>query len=319
MNRASQARARSGLFAVLCAASIAAPSAALAEPCGTVVAAGATVTLTANVGPCDGTFGDYAITVEDGGTLDLNGKTVTCQDLDMNSEIPSAGIVLHGSHDHVINGTVDGCAVGVLFSGDGYHTVETVTATNGHVPGGHGFAVEFTSPKNRVTYCTATNNAGDGFNIGSDRNSVTSSSSNGNGAAGFNVIGNKNRLLFVTAGSNATSGVDLGGIKNKLTCNAASNGDGVVVNGEGCGVRDSTIANNADDGLVIAASAKALDNTVSYNAYGIRVQASAAKVKIARNDSSLNSVRDMTDEVAGCGDHRWTENTFATSNDACIH
>jgi len=320
MSHTNQPRPAAGLFALLCAVSIAAPSISLAEPCGTVVTAGSTLTLSSDVGPCDGTLADSAIEVQDGGTLDLNGKTVTCQDINTDTQYP-VGIRLLGSKDHVSNGTVDGCMIGVVLSGDGRHAVESVTATNSH---DDGFVIETAlgNTKNRLTSCTASDNAVDGFSIGSDKNSLTSTSATGNGAAGYDVIGAKNKFFEAVASGNSGAGFGLTGTGNKLTGgSASSNGDGVACNGEGCTIKEMTIASNTGDGIGIGASAasvKVLENTVSNNAYGIRVQSSAVKVKVIRNNSSLNSTRDMTDELAGCGDHKWVDNTFATSNDACI-
>jgi hypothetical protein len=89
--------------------------------CGASLAPGTTTTLTADLGPCDGT--PAAIVVESA-TLDLGGHTVSCADTDGDGELPD-GIVLLGKKAEVRNSTVVGCYDGVVLAGAGKHRVET--------------------------------------------------------------------------------------------------------------------------------------------------------------------------------------------------
>jgi hypothetical protein len=86
-----------------------------------VVQKGQKVTLTADVGPCDGDSGSDAAIFLDGGTLDLAGHTVTCSDVDTNGDT-SQGIALFGKKSKVMNGTVVGCQNGIFLAGDEKHS-----------------------------------------------------------------------------------------------------------------------------------------------------------------------------------------------------
>jgi len=314
MNHTTLASAVLGLFPVLFGASLATPSASYAEPCGTVVAAGTTLALTSDVGPCDGIPSDHAITVEEGGTLDLNGKTVSCQDLNMDNYV-SSGIALTSGNGNLSNGTVEGCAIGVGLSGNGHHVVNNVTVENS----GDGFVMA--GSRNKLTSCVATGNSGDGFVAYGYATSFSSTSSTGNGGDGYRVTipfvvgAGTTKFLDTVASGNGGAGFYLYG-KIKLNGgSAASNHDGVIAYDD-VSIGRMTIASNTNYGIDISWG-KVRDNIVSGNAYGIRLEASTAKAKVVGNNSSLNSTFDM-DEELGCGDHKWIDNTFATSNDPCI-
>jgi hypothetical protein len=232
--------------AALVVAILIAPVVAAAQvSCGTIVGKGETVTLTADVGPCDGDSGSTAALQVRGGTLDLGGRTVRCGDLNVDGEVPQ-GIVLSDKKSKVMNGSVVGCANGIAIGGNGKHLVERVTSQNSLddgfdiiqgpnknklidvtaiANGSDGIKVD--SDKNKITNAVTTGNAEDGIDLTStaDKNKITNARSENNGDDGIEVGGNKNKVKLSTAIANGEDGVDFGGVKNKVTGGSAqSNG-----------------------------------------------------------------------------------------------
>jgi hypothetical protein len=227
----------SGVFPFVAAAQVS---------CGDTIGKGQTVTLTADLGPCDGSFTDTAALIVDGGTLDLGGHTVTCADGDLDGAVPQ-GLVLVGKKSKVMNGTVVGCTNGVSLAGDGKHRLESVTAqasvqdgidlleTAGKCKlldvqaldsGDDGFEID--SDKNKLTDAVATNNGEDGIDVTGtgDKNKLTNCRGDGNGDDGIEVGGQKNKVKDGTANDNTEDGVDLTGIKNKVTGGSAQGNGG---------------------------------------------------------------------------------------------
>src|SRR5262245_490968 len=124
--------------------------------CGDTVAAGSKVTLTQDIGPCDGM--DTAITV-DSATLDLGGHTLTCAEINGDGDVPW-GIVLSGKKAQVRNGTVVGCYAGVYVDDTGKHRVEGLTVTQSQYDG---IYVASDSSKNRIAGNTVVQNGDDGM------------------------------------------------------------------------------------------------------------------------------------------------------------
>jgi hypothetical protein len=108
-----------GLLALSLA--LTAGTAAAQVACGDTVGPGATATLTADVGPCDGM--NTAIIV-DSATLDLGGHTVSCADGNADADVPY-GVVLIGKKAAVRNGTFGLLARRVVAAGSGKHTSRT--------------------------------------------------------------------------------------------------------------------------------------------------------------------------------------------------
>ena len=209
--------------------------------CGGTVGAKQKVTLTANVGPCDGV--DAAIVV-DSGSLDLAGFAVSCSDLDGDGILPQ-GIVLTGRKSKVMGGTVIGCANGVGLAGQGKHVVQGMTVQNS---GDDGVDVLAQAEKNRIVGTTSSNNGDDGFYLRSSKNKVADNVSTGNGADGFDLptSAGKNKLMRNRADGNEDSGIEVSGSKNKLLLSSTGqNGvDGIHVGGSGNTVRGGTSMGN---------------------------------------------------------------------------
>jgi len=196
--------------------------------CGTTVGPKQKVTLSGNVGPCDGV--DAAIVV-DSGSLDLAGFGVSCSDLDGDGDVPQ-GIVLTGKKSKVMGGSVTGCSNGVGLAGQGKHTVLGMTVQSS---GDDGIDVLAQAEKNRIMGNTSSGNSDDGFYLRSSKNKVADNVSTGNGADGFDLptSAGKNKLTRNRADGNEDSGIEVSGSKNKLVLSSASQngGDGIYVGG----------------------------------------------------------------------------------------
>jgi len=231
------------LVAAVLAVVLMGPSAAFAQvACGTVVGKGEKLTLTADLGPCDGV--DAGIVVA-GGSVDLGGRTVSCADLDGDGDLP-LGVVLTDKKSKLRNGTVIGCSDGVGLGGDGKHVVTGVTVRDS---GQDGFDNLPSTGKCKLIDVTAIGNADDGMQLRGDKNKVVRGVSTDNGDDGIEiwesgeknklidfraernqdegilVLGSKNKITKPTANQNATVGIDLNGTANKVSGGSAqSNG-----------------------------------------------------------------------------------------------
>jgi hypothetical protein len=245
-----------------------APALASAQvTCGDTIGKGQTVTLTADIGPCDTspTIPDpglgFALTVE-GGTLDLAGHTLACADTDGDGRIPY-GIRLDGEKATVRNGTVIGCeeglAVGILDGGqDTEHRAVHVTVQNSRYVG-----VGVRSNKNTLIDVRSTNSFGRlgyGFWILGDESKLVGLTATGNDAFGIRISGKKNTVIGATATGNARDGfwVDDESKKNNLTaCQGSGNGDsGIRIEGLKNKVDDSIANDNAAYGFVLEAGSQ---------------------------------------------------------------
>jgi len=215
----------------------AAPAARAQVACGDTITKGQPVTLTADVGPCDGV--ENAIIV-DSGVLDLGGRTVSCADTNTDGEV-SYGIYLRGKKAQVRNGTVTGCLDNVWIGGDGKHTIEGITAT---AATRYGFYVSSTSPKNRLASNTATANADDGIQVRGTKTKIESNVASGNGEDGIDLTqATKNKIISNTTANNVDDGIEATGTKNKIIGNTSTtNGDNGIAVGSG---KSKVIGNTA--------------------------------------------------------------------------
>lgn len=211
--------------------------------CGDTVAKGQTVTLTADLGPCDGSSADSAVIID--GILDLGGHTVFCADNDTNGEVPD-GLYLRGAKSQARNGTVSGCDDNVYVGGPGKHTVEGITSTGAAEDG---FYVASTSAKNRLRGNTSTASVDDGFECRGTKNKIEDNVASNNGEDGIDLPeADKNKVVGNTATGNADDGIEAtNGTKNKILGNTSSgNGDyGIGVGGDKNKVVGNTASGNA--------------------------------------------------------------------------
>jgi len=230
-------RSLAGLLLVVALA----PAPTLAQlSCGSTIGKGQEVTLTANLGPCDGVG---AALVVDSATLDLGGFMVACADTNGDQDLPQ-GVVLLGKKAKVMNGRVAGCSNGVGLAGEGKHLVQGVTIT-GSADDGIDVA---RGDKNKILGNTTSNNASDGIYVRTDKNKVSDNVTTRNGEDGIDVpsTGDKNKLVRNRAEGNADSGIEVGGTKNKVTLSMATlnGGDGILLGGSKNKVRGGTASSN---------------------------------------------------------------------------
>ena len=253
---------------VLVAAFVVCPLASSATAqiaCGSLIRRGEKVTLTADVGPCDGV--DAAI-ILDGGSLDLAGHMVGCADLDGDGDL-SLGVVLLGRKATLRNGTVIGCSDGVGLGGDGKHRVSNVTArassSDGFdaIPGADKCrlvdvvavengddGIQLRSDGSRLVRALTTDNLDDGVELweSAEKNALVETRAERNADEGILVLGTRNKLAKPAATDNGTIGIDLTGIANKLSGgSAASNGAYDLANCDGNRVRKITFGTATPD------------------------------------------------------------------------
>jgi hypothetical protein len=212
------------------------PVAAIGQvTCGTTIGQGEKVTLTADVGPCDGNSSNTAALVVEGGRLDLGGHTVTCADTNLDGGVPQ-GIVVIGKKSRVMNGTIVGCMNCLAVGGVGRHRFSGLTVLNcvqdgvdvaegsknklsditASGCGSDGFHIR--SDKHKISNAVATGNVADGFDLTAeaDKNKLKQCQTNANGDTGIEIGGDRNKLKDITANTNGGNGVDFGGERNKL-------------------------------------------------------------------------------------------------------
>jgi parallel beta-helix repeat protein len=256
------AHIRLGTLALATGLVAAVPSGARAQvACGDVIAKGQTVTLTADLGPCDGV--ESAIHVE--GILDLGGHTVTCADTNGDGDVPY-GIDLRNARTQVRNGIVTGCYDGVWVGGSGRHTVEGVTAT---AAVRYGFYVASSSAKNRLSGNTARASGDDGFQTWGTSNAIARNVAENNGGDGIDVTRTtKNKVTDNTATNNAESGIEVTGTRNKVTGNTATANAafGIAVGDAKNKVIGNTATGNATADII--GEAPCTNNKFKKNAFG---------------------------------------------------
>jgi len=232
------------------------PGATAQLTCGTVVAPGQKITLTGDVGPCDG---GPAITVESA-TLDLGGFTVSCADTNEDGIVPD-GIVLTGVKARLRSGTVRGCEDGVFLSGSGKHIVQGVRVTGGVEDG---IDMRFDTGKNRIVANTIIGNGGDGIEVPSDRNKIQDNQLETNGGAGIDFTSGavngvpysaeKNKVVGNRCLANVDDGIDVGGNNNLIKLNniLGNRESGIDVHGDGNRVVHNSAVGHPEGDIVAA-------------------------------------------------------------------
>lgn len=228
--------------------------------CGTVVGRGEQLTLTADVGPCDND--DGAAIVIDGGRVDLGGHTVSCQDQDLDGDLPQ-GVVLLGKKSRLSNGTITGCSNGVGLAGVGKHRVENVTITGSSDDG-----IDIAQgSKNRILGCTTMLNGSDGIFVRTDKNKLIGNTASQNVQDGIDVLpgADKNKITDAIASNNGDDGIEIGGDKNKVTSPTANQNaeDGLDLLGDKNKVRGGTAQGNLRFDVVGCADNSVKDLTAS--------------------------------------------------------
>lgn len=195
-----------------------------------------------------------ALTIGAGGSLNMNGHTVSCDGT-------NDGIVLSVGGTKLSNGVISNClGAAVTLGGGGGHKLTNLVARSS----AQGFAGS--SGSNKLTNCSALSN-NDGVSLLGDGNKLTRISSNVNSSTGINITGNGNKLTEVNSGD-LLYGITIAGDGNKLlkSTSFGANQDGILVAGEG-----NKLTGNASDGngrgfIVIGGNNKLVKNTALRNA-----------------------------------------------------
>ena len=231
-----------------------------------------------------------ALTLMGGANLDMNGKTVDCNDTGYE------GIVIEGRNAKVRNGFIIGCRKGLVIKGDGYH---------------------------KIIQLIVENNDREGIEVVSAYNQVVNTESRNNGRRGFYIGGDDNNLVNCLAEDNGRHGILIdGGNDNKISNSAAfrSCRDGIEIDNKG---NDNSLINNfvADNGNSVTCEARGQDyNPCSYA--GIDITDGSEENIVINNrtngnigcDEKLNVIeRNLLDEnVDGDGNcdstNRWNNN-----------
>ena len=175
-----------------------APGARAQLACGGIVPKGQTVTLTADLGPCDGGSSDSA--VQDGFYVAstspknrLTGNTVVSNGDD--------GFECRGAKNKIEGNTANNNAE------DGIDLPDAL--------------------KNKVTGNTATGNLDDGFDVGGTKNKILGNTATANGQYGIVATDRKNKVIGNTATGNIVADI-VGECANKFKDNTFGTGSSCV-------------------------------------------------------------------------------------------
>lgn len=311
--------------------------------CGDTIDPGEEIVLAGDIGPCDSATGDPAVTIEGPAMFDMNGYELVCDDPD-DADRPR-GIVLEGKKVELLNGTVRGCAQGVLVAGEGKHEIRGVVARGnlGNVAtnDADGFHVE--SDGNKIVRNVSNDNeagpfVGDGFHVvsGSDKNKLIENAAADNSDA-FQIDGDKNTLARNIATNSEDWGFEIAGDGNKLVENhTARNYGGFEVDGVGNKLKQCVAIRNDDYGFrvtddgnriercvaldhaiaafVVSADGNQLKRNRALNGgVGIRLTGEAQGNAVKQNFVQLGQDLDLEDQNADCDDNTWRKNVFVTS------
>jgi hypothetical protein len=242
-----------------------------------------------------------------GGTLDLDGFTVTCDGT-------TVGIVLDGSGARLRDGAVTGCVLAIRVAGAGDHRVTNITASGSDqgvliesdgnslqlsrvLQGREDAAVQVEGSGNRLRFNALAGSNDQGFEINGDDNRVVRNwiggvaegvqlAGEGNSVLGNEIIGTTDRGIETREGAHVIVG-------NLISDGAA---DGIALFSDGNRVARNRILGHGDQGLFVGS----FGNTLT------------------RNRVLLNRV-DLTDATEACDDNLWQDNEFETSeSDDCV-
>ena len=200
----------------------------------------------------------------------------------------ASGIEIDGANVTARNLSADDNSTGVLIVGSisGTHTCACGLFPLCPPPASH----------NSIEKGEASNNGTRGVLVsGGSENTVERVEANNNGYAGICVfLGNRNRIANFTADSNGCYGVDV----SHLFCPEQQ-----------CIPPLPPAKHNSIE------KGEASNN----GAYGIDLARGSHRTRVTGNTTSANGTDDLFDVNSHCDHDQWKGNTFATSNQACIH
>jgi parallel beta-helix repeat protein len=310
--------------------------------CGAILGPGGTHVMTKDlVCPApSGKDAPGALNVRGGATLDLNGYTLTCSN-------PGQGIRVTGAT--LTNGTVRGCGTavvvgngivrrmtligaGVVMSGErsaGNNLIEGNIATGGNI----GFFVE-EADNNTFIDNQAIDNTFAGFYLGVSRGHVLRGNlARGNGI-GFRITTEASSLTGNRALGNVNAGFYIGkGIPLVQNMAKGNGGPGFQIEDFGgihVGINHNVAKANGGDGFSISVDECSScywvvmtgNSAIGNVGIGLHLLAgNAGRIafrQIRWNTATGNAGGDLADDT-DCASTSWTENTFGTARQACIH
>jgi hypothetical protein len=249
---------------------------------------------------------DPALVIQ-GGSLDLNGFTVTC-------DRTVVGILLEGKGAHLKDGAVTGCELAVWVAGSGEHRIERLTASASN----QGIFIE--SYGNRLSHSNVLRGLNDAaVQVNGSNNHLRFNSLARSIDQGFEINGEDNRIIGNRI-SGVAEGVQLMGDGNVVARNhiIGTTDRGVEVREGGHLIRDNLIADGTADGIgVFSDGSEVTRNLILGHAdQGIFVSGFANTLE--KNRVLLNGT-DLTDATPDCDENLWRDNTFETSvSDDCV-
>ena len=257
-------------------------------------------------------------------TVNLGGHAVTCGPVP-NPPTASVGIEIFGqTNDHVTNGEVENCNLGIQISRGGSHELSNLNVHNHFFAGIHldrssnnvirntvsssnsdGVFLDIGAAFNKLDHLQIEQNSGTGIEIalGADNNVVTSSFLRRNAVAGIVMDGSNNTIDRSTNVTESRVGIEV----------AASTGNTI---------RATKSFDNDFTGILLmedATNATIQSSDASNNGQtGIQLLSAATNNLIMSNKAFGNGSFDLEDDNPACDDNTWKSNQFGTAYPGCI-
>lgn len=139
---------------------------------------------------------------------------------------------------------------------------------------------------------------------------------------GFDIQGSGHRLKGNAAIGNIEKGFEVGGDNNKLRKNSASgNGDeGFDTSGDNNQLKRNNASGNSHNGFDIQSSNNTMKKNIANGngSHGIIISEGFTGNTVSRSTATGNGDEDLFDENGECASNTWSQNTFGTSDPACI-
>lgn len=179
---------------------------------------------------CSGHSGGAALTLQEGASLNMNGRKV----------IGNSGInciEIGGDGTKIWGGAVTQCDYGIRVRSNG-NSISSVKVSNTN-----GVGIRIDGNENRITSVNVSDSKDNGIRINGDENRITSAKVSGSDDRGIRIDGDDNRLIWCTVTRSHTQGIKING-----------GNDNQIIS---CKIRDS-----CRDGIEIDGGS---DNLISYN------------------------------------------------------
>ena len=170
---------------------------------------------------CSGHSGGAVLTLQEGASLNMNGKRI----------IGNSGINcidIRGDGAQIRGGTVAQCGVGIRVRSDR----NNITSVS--VAGSNGIGIRVDGNENKITSVKVSDSNDNGIRINGNENRITSAKVSGSEDRGIRIDGNDNLILWCTVTHNHTQGIKInGGNGNRIVSNKIKDScrDGIEIEG----------------------------------------------------------------------------------------